>query len=118
MDLIRGVAPDRCARSRGAAPIIPACELTVRALDQLGYYQHSITMKVTTKGQVTIPARIRDYLGIVPHCDVDFSIRDEQVVLTKLTMAPEGGQSKFASMRGILGRKLTTDQWMKATRGD
>ena len=48
-------------------------------------------MKVTTKGQVTIPARIRDYLGIVPHCDVDFLIREEQVVLTKPTPVSKGG---------------------------
>jgi len=75
-------------------------------------------MKVTTKGQVTIPVRIRDYLGIAPHCDVDFSIREEQVVLTKPQESSKGGRDKFASMRGILGRELTTDQWMKATRGD
>jgi len=40
-------------------------------------------MKVTTKGQVTIPAPIRRHLGITPHADVDFRIRDDQVVLVK-----------------------------------
>jgi len=40
-------------------------------------------MKVTTKGQVTIPARIRDYLGIYPHTNVDFRIAGGRVILVK-----------------------------------
>ena len=40
-------------------------------------------MRVTTKGQVTIPTRIRGYLGSRPHGEVEFTIREGQVVLTK-----------------------------------
>jgi antitoxin PrlF len=29
-------------------------------------------MRVTTKGQVTIPGRVREILGIVPETDIDF----------------------------------------------
>ena len=29
-------------------------------------------MKVTVKGQVTIPIQIREKLGITPNCEVDF----------------------------------------------
>ena len=76
-------------------------------------------MKVTTKGQVTIPARVRGYLGIRPHCEVEFTIRGGEVVLSKTgATTPEQAQKRFASMRGILGRDLSTDQWMAATRGD
>ncbi|OGV88340.1 MAG: hypothetical protein A3K19_28920 [Lentisphaerae bacterium RIFOXYB12_FULL_65_16] len=75
-------------------------------------------MRVTTKGQVTIPARIRGYLGIQPHADVDFQIRKGLVVLVKAGQARKAGRTKFESMRGILAGRLTTDQWMKATRGD
>ena len=76
-------------------------------------------MKVTTKGQVTIPARIRGYLGIRPHCEVEFTIREGEVVLSKADeAAPEQARKRFASMRGVLGRELPTDQWMAATRGD
>lgn len=76
-------------------------------------------MKVTTKGQVTIPARIRGYLGIRPHCEVEFTIYEGKVVLSKTEEAtPEQARKRFDSMRGILGRDLPTHQWMAATRGD
>ena len=75
-------------------------------------------MKVTTKGQVTIPVRVREYLGIVPHTDVDFLIRDDQVVLVKTDEVPATDRSRFDGMRGLFRGKLTTAQWMKATRGD
>ena len=74
-------------------------------------------MKVTTKGQVTIPARIRDYLGIAPHADVDFGITRGTVVLIK-NEAPREPRSKFADLRGILKGTRTTRQWMRETRGN
>lgn len=73
-------------------------------------------MKVTTKGQVTIPARIRDYLGIAPHSDVDFLITDGTVVLVQKE-ASQGSQSRFSTLRGVLKGKSTTRQWMRETRG-
>lgn len=74
-------------------------------------------MKVTTKGQVTIPARIRDYLHIAPHSDVDFQITDGNVVLVKHEPRQKS-RSRFAAMRGVLKGNLTTKQWMDATRGN
>ena len=74
-------------------------------------------MKVTTKGQVTIPVRIRDYLGISPHADVDFRIMGGMVVLVKPD-ADQAESGRFLSMRGILKGKLTTQKWMQVTRGD
>lgn len=90
----------------------------VQPFDRACTTRDSTAMKVTTKGQVTIPARIRGYLGIRPHTDVDFLIRDGQVVLTKTTATTATDQGRFAGMRGMLNGKLTTDQWMQATRGD
>ena len=75
-------------------------------------------MRVTTKGQVTIPRHIRAYLGIAPHTDVDFSIHEGRVVLTRCEKSPDASQRKFTSLRGILSGKLTTDEWMEATRSD
>jgi len=74
-------------------------------------------MRVTTKGQVTIPVRIREYLGIAPHSEVDFQIADGRVVLVKPDAA-DSEKSKFSSMRGALKGGLTTQQWMRKTRGD
>lgn len=40
-------------------------------------------MKVTSKGQVTIPIGIRDRLGIFPNSEVDFTEEAGQVGLRK-----------------------------------
>ncbi len=74
-------------------------------------------MKVTTKGQVTIPARIREYLAIAPHSDVDFRIEGNTVLLIK-SEVPHGTRGKFSALRGVLKGTQTTHQWMRATRGD
>jgi len=66
-------------------------------------------MKVTTKGQVTIPARIRDYLGIAPHAEVDFEIAGGAVVLVKHE-ASEAAENKFSALRGVLKGTRTTRQ--------
>jgi len=74
-------------------------------------------MKVTTKGQVTIPARIRGFLGVAPHGDVDFRIMGGNVVLIRQELARRP-DDRIESLRGVLKGKLTTQQWMQATRGD
>lgn len=74
-------------------------------------------MKVTTKGQVTIPSRIRDYLAIAPHSDVDFRIAGGEVLLVKHD-APQGTNGRFSALRGILKGTRTTKQWMRETRGN
>ena len=74
-------------------------------------------MKVTTKGQVTIPAHIRSYLGITPQSEVDFRIAENRVLLVKLPADRTEGPSRFARLRGVL-KGGTTDQWMRETRGE
>lgn len=74
-------------------------------------------MKVTTKEQVTIPARIREYLNITPHSEVDFHIDDGAVVLVKHSNN-DSVRTKLTSLRGVLKDSYTTGQWMQATRGD
>ena len=71
-------------------------------------------MKVTTKGQVTIPQAIREYLGITPNTEVDFILHDKNVLL--VAKGDMGKTSKFAKVVGILNKKWTTDGIMKMTR--
>ena len=73
-------------------------------------------MKVTTKGQVTIPVRIREYLNISPHTDVDFQIAGGMVILVN-PEADKTSAGKFSALRGILKGELTTKKWMHETRG-
>jgi antitoxin PrlF len=73
--------------------------------------------RVTRKGQVTIPKRVRDHLGIEPGSVVDFELgADGRIVLVKAGAAPK--PSRFERIRGIAKTKLTTDQIMALLRGN
>lgn len=72
---------------------------------------------VTTKGQVTIPKRVRDCLGIVPGSLVEFELApDGRVVMSKAGAARPA--SRFELLRGRAGRGLSTDEIMALTRGE
>jgi AbrB family looped-hinge helix DNA binding protein len=73
--------------------------------------------RVTGKGQVTIPKRVRDYLGIAPGSMVAFEVApDGRIVLVK-EGAPRA-PSRFEKVRGTATTKLTTDEIMAMLRGD
>lgn len=62
-----------------------------------------MTTTVTAKGQVTIPKRVRDLLGIVPGSKVAFHrAADGTVVLTRADKKQPA--SRFAKLRGHAGR--------------
>jgi len=88
-----------------------------RATGNTKWYYHSYRgiMRVTSKGQVTIPQDVRRRLGIEPGSEVDFEVDGDAV---RLVRRPErGGVALVARMRG---RRLTmsTDEIMALTRGD
>ena len=72
-------------------------------------------MKVTTKGQVTIPQHIREKLKITPATEVDFVEEEGRVFLVKLK-GKKAATRKFAKLRGIADVKMTTDEIMALTR--
>ena len=72
---------------------------------------------VTSKGQITIPKRVRDLMGIVPGSRVDFQrAQDGRVVLVKVGKPVR--PSRFARLRGHAGKGLSTDEIMAMTRGE
>lgn len=74
-------------------------------------------MRVTIKGQVTIPQHIREKLGITPATEIDFIEEKDRIYLVK----KKGGNittRKFRKLRGIATVKMTTDEIMALTRGD
>lgn len=72
---------------------------------------------ITSKGQVTIPKRVRDLLGIGPGSQIDFErAADGRVVLVKT--GKKSRPSRFARLRGHAGKGLSTDEIMAMTRGD
>ncbi len=74
-------------------------------------------MKVTTKGQVTIPQEIRDQLGIRPGADVDFILEGDAVNLTAQRKAALAGAAVVEKMRGRGTVHMSTDEILALTRG-
>ena len=74
-------------------------------------------MRVTTKGQVTIPQHIREKLGIVPATDIEFVEEKDRVYIVKKE-GPGNRNTKFRKLRGIATIKMTTDEIMALTRKD
>jgi AbrB family looped-hinge helix DNA binding protein len=73
-------------------------------------------MKITTKGQVTIPAEIREQLGLLPNTEVEFTIRGDTAVLKKAGHRTARGRRVIAHLRGRATTRLTTDQILALTR--
>ncbi len=73
-------------------------------------------MRVTSKGQVTIPKEIRDALGIGSGSSVDFVWVDDTVVLRKVEGGPGRGQTITERLRGSADVGMTTDEILALTR--
>ncbi len=58
-------------------------------------------MRVTEKGQVTIPKPIRDKLGIVPGSEVEFVSRRSEVVLERRDVGSKDENPADALLRHI-----------------
>jgi antitoxin PrlF len=75
---------------------------------------------VTSKGQFTIPKKMRDYLGLQPGSQVDFTYTADGEVLIRPVVAARYGKSKsrFAALKGT-GKRLgmSTDEYMNLIRG-
>lgn len=70
-------------------------------------------MRVTERGQVTIPKNIRDRFGFEPETEVEFVVRNGAVMLVR-----RSGARREAVQR-VYGRKsfgATTDELMKLLR--
>jgi AbrB family looped-hinge helix DNA binding protein len=78
-------------------------------------------MRITSKGQVTIPADIRERAGLLPDTEVEFSYDGETVQLRRAvsTRKPSRGERLVAHLRSHRGGlRMTTDEIMALTRGD
>jgi AbrB family looped-hinge helix DNA binding protein len=75
-------------------------------------------MRVTSKGQVTIPIEVREKLGIVPYTEVDFEVHGNAVRLVKAQMkhASGRGANVVTRLRGTASVKMSTDQILALTR--
>ena len=74
-------------------------------------------MRITSKGQVTIPAEIREKLGLLENTEVEFEIVGDSVRLRKTRGRRLRGKSLVAQMRGRSTSRLSTDEILALTRG-
>ena len=77
-------------------------------------------MRITSKGQVTIPVALREKAGLLPHTEMDFKLDGDAVRIVK-AKAPRGetrGQRAIRLLRGSATVKMSTDEIMALTRGE
>lgn len=74
-------------------------------------------MKITSKGQVTIPQMVRERLGLLPHTEVEWEIDGNTARLRKVT-GTRRGEVLIEQLRGSAGPGMTTDEIMALTRGE
>lgn len=74
-------------------------------------------MKITSKGQVTIPLEVREKMGFLPDTEVEFIISGNNVLLKKVRSASKRSRDLIARMRGKATVRMATDEIMALTRG-
>ena len=75
-------------------------------------------MWITTKGQITVPARLREKKGFLPHTQVEFVEDGDDVKLVKIGTAPRRGKAFVEHLRGKGDVAMSTDEIMALTRGE
>ena len=79
-------------------------------------------MRITSKGQVTIPQGIREQTGLLPNTEVDFVVDQggARIVKRRTARRPTRSEAALTALRrrrsGAVS--MTTDQIMALTRGD
>lgn len=77
-------------------------------------------MRITSKGQVTIPQAVREQAGLLPETEVEFVVEDGAVRIVKV----RGSRRRSRGERAVEGLRrgaghvsMTTDEIMALTRG-
>ena len=75
-------------------------------------------MRMTTKGQVTIPQDIRERLGLLPGGEVEFDVVGDSVRIRKKRGTKSRGDLLLDAMRRAPKPSMSTDELMALTRGE
>ena len=76
-------------------------------------------MRITRKGQVTIPQDVRQRLGLLPSTEVEFEVVGDHVRLRKAGHSSNTGARKrdpLRSLRGSADVSMSTVEIMELTR--
>lgn len=75
-------------------------------------------MRITSKGQVTIPQEIRERFGFLPETEVEFRVEGASVRLLKIKgkRGKSRGEAVVKRLRGSAGAAMSTDEILALTR--
>jgi AbrB family looped-hinge helix DNA binding protein len=74
-------------------------------------------MRITSKGQVTIPIEIREKMGLLPDTEVEFKIIGNTVSLKRVESLSKRSRDLLNRMRRKATVKMTTNEILSLTRG-
>ena len=75
-------------------------------------------MRITSKGQVTIPLEFRERLGLMPHTEVEFDVKGDALLLKKARTSRRRGRRIVEHLRGRGTVRMSTDEILALTRGE
>lgn len=77
-------------------------------------------MRITSKGQVTIPVEIREQAGLLPDTEVEFEYDGSTVRIVKVPSPRREtrGDRLVRRLRGTATTRMTTDEILALTRGE
>jgi AbrB family looped-hinge helix DNA binding protein len=75
-------------------------------------------MRITSKGQVTIPQEIRERFGLLPDTEVEFVVRRNALHLVKAAKPKRRtrGEAMVARLKGTGTVRMSTDEILALTR--
>jgi len=85
-------------------------DTVINEIDQ----DNAANMRVTTKGQVTIPRNIRETMGITPKSEVEFVEENGKFFIVKSGNRKATGNLR--KLEGIATVKMSTDEILELTR--
>ena len=98
------------------AGLVDAIQMSSRIKGGVGMVGF-LLMRVTDKGQVTIPKDLRDALGIGAGTEVQIEAKGDTIVVRKVSNGPTRGTRLAGRLRGRGDVRMTTDEIMALTRG-
>ena len=78
-------------------------------------------MRITSKGQVTIPQNVRTQLGLLPYTEVEFELAGDHARIRKLDRKADigvRGSKALEALRGTGDLRMSTDEILALTRDE
>ncbi|MFH7327121.1 AbrB/MazE/SpoVT family DNA-binding domain-containing protein [Desulfurivibrio sp. C05AmB] len=75
-------------------------------------------MRITSKGQVTIPREVREKFGLLPHTEIEFRVEGNTITIHKSQGPAKRGRALVERMRGRATIRMSTAEIMALTRGE